>query len=208
MSKLVVHGVPPSSYVRTVRMAIVEKGQPHDLAPIADFGGKAHLAVHPFGKVPSLTHGDVQLYETTAILRYLDATFDGGTRLVPSSPSAAAKAEQVASAFNAYMYDDMIRGYALKYIFPGDDGPDRAAIEAALPNVERDLDVVAGALGDAKWLSGDSFGFADLLLAPALGTAAFFPEAKALVEARPAIGAWLGAVGDRPSAEYLYPPQP
>ena len=87
MSNVKIYGPAPSSYVRTTRMALVEKGVDYELLPI-EFGSDAHRALHPYAKVPILEHGDVRLYETQAILRYIDARFDG-----PASPNAGTRGD-------------------------------------------------------------------------------------------------------------------
>lgn len=86
MSEFVVHGVPGSPYVRKVLLMLEEKGAAWRLAAIAPQDSKRppHLARQPFGRMPVLDHigaegGDFQLYETQAILRYLD-------RILPEPP--------------------------------------------------------------------------------------------------------------------------
>ena len=49
-----------------------------------------HLARHPFGRIPAIEHGDFKLYECQAILRYIDAAFDGPS-LTPREPKAMAR---------------------------------------------------------------------------------------------------------------------
>src|SRR5262245_44044678 len=78
MSDIVVLGFPRSTYVHIVRLVLTHKGIPHtfrDLEP--DMGSPAHLALHPFDRVPILQHGDFTLYETSAIARYVDEAFEG-----------------------------------------------------------------------------------------------------------------------------------
>ena len=89
MSDITLYGFPPSSYTWTARMVAEEKGISHDLEPI-EFGSDALKALHPFGKIPIMTHGDLTLYETAAICRYIDEAFDGpapfrsNSRRIPS----------------------------------------------------------------------------------------------------------------------------
>ncbi len=76
MTDIVIHGLAPRTYTRTARLACEEKGVPHRLEPI-EFGSARHLALHPFGKIPILEHGDVRVFETLAITRYVDEAFKG-----------------------------------------------------------------------------------------------------------------------------------
>jgi len=206
MTEPILHGLAPSSYVRTTRMACVEKGVDHTLRPV-DLGSDAHRALHPWAKMPVLEHDGFVVYETTAIVRYLDAAFDSGARLVPTDPRAAARAEQLASVLNCYLYDALIKRYALQYIFAGESGPDRATIEGALEGIDRGLGVLESALAETKWLAGEDFSHADLLIAPAIVSAAPFPEVEARLAKHPRLVGWLEAVRARPSAEHLHPPR-
>ncbi len=75
MSDIVVYGFAPSTYVRTARQALAEKGVDNDLET-GEFGSAALLELHPFSRIPAFAHGDVRLYETSAIVRYVDEAFD------------------------------------------------------------------------------------------------------------------------------------
>lgn len=205
MSDIRYYGVAPSSYVRTVRMAAVEKAIEHELVEL-EVGKAQHLELHPYGKVPILEHEGWRLYETAAILRYLDRTFDGGTALFSEDAKEQARGEQWISAFNCYMYDNLIPNYALQYIFGG-PSPKRETIDSAVPLLTRDLNQLERGLADSKWLSGSQFGAADLVVAPAIQTAINFPEAAKVFETLPKLKAWFGAVSDRASAEFIAVPQ-
>ena len=65
-----------SSYVRTVRMALAEKGLEYTYDPAPPHSPPVD-AISPFGRVPVFRDGDTALFETSAIVRYLDETFDG-----------------------------------------------------------------------------------------------------------------------------------
>jgi glutathione S-transferase len=76
MSDPIVYGFPRSTFVNIVRMVLTYKEVPyrfHDLEP--EMGKPSHLALHPFNRVPILRHGDFTLYETSAIVAYLEETF-------------------------------------------------------------------------------------------------------------------------------------
>ena len=83
MPDIVVYGFALSTYVRSARLALEEKGVGYEMAPI-EFGSKELLDLHPFGKIPAFAHGDVRLYETSAIVRYVDESFDGPAKLPPT----------------------------------------------------------------------------------------------------------------------------
>ncbi len=208
MSDAVVYGFPQSTYVRTVRMCLQEKGVPYDLEGI-EFASDEHRALHPFGLVPAFRHGDFRLYETAAIVRYVDSAFDGPA-LVPDDPKQAALMAQWISAINAYVYPAIIGRCVLERFAPlvrGRD-PDEATIAAAIPDIEYQLGVIDAALGDQKMLAGEALTNADLLLAPILFYAAMTPDISPLVEARVNVVRWHDEIKSRPSYRDTIPELP
>jgi len=207
MATITLYGPAPSSYVRTARMTCVEKGVSHELAPIA-LGSDAHRALHPFCKVPILEHGAVRLYETQAIVRYLDAAFPGPS-LVPSDPTAMATMEQWISVHNCYLYQHLIKDYAFVYIGAQLQGqaPDVAKAKAAVPGMEHDLGLVERGLEGKAWLAGTSFSLADLMLAPVVATIALFPEGGPVLDRLANVRRWLTAIEKRESGSLLDPPR-
>ena len=89
MATLVIHGTPLSTYVRTCRMACMEKGVPYELDPVMPQSDE-QKAMQPWGSVPAMTHGDVRMYESLAICNYIDHAFDGPP-LQPVDPLANAR---------------------------------------------------------------------------------------------------------------------
>ena len=90
MARLEIIGFDVSNSVRTTRIACAEKGVDYELTAngltaISDIKPEKHLALHPFGRIPAMQHGDVVLFDTAAICRYIDYVFDG-PRLVPRRP--------------------------------------------------------------------------------------------------------------------------
>ena len=177
----VVLGNYRSTYTRSARLAFLEKGIAHELKASPPHSPEIS-AFHPWGKIPALKLGDESLYETSAILRYIDEVYPGPA-LMPADPLARAKAEQFISAFNSYMDRALVRDYVLHYVFPrGADGkPDRVAIEAAVPQIRKALAVLDAAYGERDYLIGEAPTLPDLLLAPAIAYLGLFPEGKELL---------------------------
>src|SRR5262249_59767756 len=98
MSSVEIIGGALSTYVRAIRMVCEEKGiaYQHKLA-------RPHepdvAAIHPFGKIPVMRHGDFELCESKAIATYLDLVFPG-PRVFPAEPRHAALTEQWVSLIN------------------------------------------------------------------------------------------------------------
>ena len=105
MSDIIVYGVPGSPFVRSVQMGLEEKGAAYRLQAIGaqELKGEAHLKRHPFGRVPAFEHGDFRLYETQAILRYLDDVFPEPA-LEPADPRAAARMNQIIGINDWYFF--------------------------------------------------------------------------------------------------------
>ena len=89
MSAPVIYGTPFSTYVRSVRMALQEKGVDYKHVDVSVLGGEqkqpAHLARNPFGTVPAFEHDGLMLYETNAVVRYVDQVFPDPS-LTPDDP--------------------------------------------------------------------------------------------------------------------------
>ena len=108
---LVLHGYRYSVYLRIVRLALAEKGVAYERVEVNPFAPDvpaAYLALHPFGRVPTLVHDDFVLYETGAITRYLDRGFAGPT-LQPRSPRALARMDQIIGVVDSYGYWPLVR---------------------------------------------------------------------------------------------------
>jgi len=192
-------GDPRSTYVRTARMGFAEKGIRYTMQQAMPQTPEM-LAVHPWGKMPAFRDGDLQLFETSAILRYVDEAFPGPS-LLPGNIRDRARCEQWLSAINAYCYDAMVRRYVLQYVFPkGSDGkPDRGVIDAALPQISHQLAIFDTAYGDKNLLAGASVSLADLFLAPILAYVGAMPEGAALMKAAPNVARAQAAMRERAS---------
>ena len=193
-------GNPLSSYVRTARMGLAEKGVKYTLEPHAP-NTPEMLAVHPFGKVPAFRDGDLEMFETSAILRYVDESFDGPA-LIPGNIRDRARCEQWVSAVNAYMYDTMIRRYVLQYIFKKDD---RSVIEGALKEIPGQLAILERTYGSKNLLAGANVSLADLFVAPILYYVEQMPEGKALLAKAPNVQRAQAAMRERESFKATEP---
>jgi len=105
MSQFIVHAIPGSPFSRSVLATLEEKGAAYRLAPVAPgtLRSPEHLARHPFGRIPVLEHGDFRLYETQAILRYLDRVLPRPP-LTPADPRRAARMDQVMNINDWYLF--------------------------------------------------------------------------------------------------------
>ncbi len=205
MSAVQIIGLPQSNFVWATRIALAEKGVPHQNIPAPPHSPDV-LAIHPMGKIPVLRHGSVALGESRAIIDYVNGAFDGPA-LVPTDPEAARRSDSWTSIITSVVEPTFIRQYVFAYFFPtGVDGkPDRAAIQALMPKMESILDVLEGALESGD-LGHAPFGRVDAYLVPILFYTNTMPEGAALIAARPQLSSYLERSLARPSVQATMPP--
>jgi glutathione S-transferase len=204
---LTLYGEPRSSYTWAARLALAEKGVPYTMHVCLPDGPELS-AIHPFQRMPALCDGPTEIWETSAILRYVDESFDGPS-LNPGMVVDRARTEQWVSAVNGYLYDTIARRYVLQYLFPrGADGrPDRTVIDQAVRELSRPLAALERGYAGRDFIGGASPSYADLLLTPLLTYISMFPEGTQLLSDRPNIRHALAAMQARPSFAETQPPR-
>jgi glutathione S-transferase len=206
MSDPVVYGFTRSTFVNIVRMVLTYKDVPyqfHDLEP--EMGKSTHLALHPFNRVPILRHGDFTLYETSAIVTYVDETFPR-LPLQPRDIQGRARMDQWISMVNSYFYPYMI--YHVSHernVFPELGIPsDEQVVAHALPKIEVALEVTEQQLAHGKdYLLGAELTLADFYLLPCTYSFSFAPEAKATYPRFPTFNAWRERMEALPAVKKL-----
>ena len=203
MPEFVVHATPGSPFSRSVMAALEEKGADWRLAAMKPGSSKLppHLARHPFGRIPVLEHGEFTLYETQAILRYLDRVLPK-PRLTPADPQAAARVDQVMNINDWYLFNGVGNVIIFhRVIAPRLMGmaPDEEAIKAATPKAHTVFNELARLLGDQPYFTGDTVSLADLLLAPAVEFFTATPEWSALGAPHANLASWMTRMQERPS---------
>ncbi len=160
----------------------------------------AHLARHPFAKVPAFEHDGFAIYETVAIARYLDRVLPEPP-LTPADPKAAARMDQIMGISDSYGYPAIITGLVMQRIVTPMIGgtPDEKVIADALPRIRLVLAEIDRLSGGQAYLAGQELSLADLLVAPIHGYFAATPEAAPLLEPHPALRAWWERISARPS---------
>src|SRR5262245_32142792 len=178
-------GSARSTYTHAVRMVCEEKGIDYVLTE-KPLRAPEIRAIHPFGKMPVLRHGEFEVFESKAIATYLDRSFPAPF-VLPSDPRLAALTEQWVSLVNTLMDHTLIRTYLFAYIAPktGGSEPDRATIDAVMPALREQIGVLDRAVATTGYLVGDAITFADLNLLPILHRVQLAPEgAKELADAK------------------------
>jgi glutathione S-transferase len=203
MSEFTVHSVPGSPFGRAVLATLEEKGASYRLAPLSPGASKSpeHLARHPFGRIPVLEHDGFSLYETQAILRYLDRVLPEPA-LTPADPMAAARMDQVMNVSDWYLFQGVCNVIGFQRIV----GPrflglatDEGAIDAAMPRAYTVFAELARLLGEQPYLAGGELSLADLHTAPQLSFLSLTPEWAKLAAPHANITAWIARLEARPS---------
>ena len=202
MTDFTLHGIPGSPYARAVLLTLEEKGAPYEFSAMR-LGANRHpdyVAIHPFNKIPTLDDGDFRLYETSAILRYIDRVASGPA-LVPESARAAARMDQLMSFSGDYLTRRVTAILSLnRCIRPvlGIPADEQAVAEAMAPS--RDVMAeLARLMGQGTFLVGDSISLADTIIAPHLSMLSEFAEGRDLLAGQPTLAAWLARMDERPS---------
>jgi glutathione S-transferase len=203
MGEVAVFGVPGSPYVRSALLGFEEKGAPYRLHALGlgDENAPAHLARHPFGRVPTIEHDGFARYETQAIIRYIDAAFDGPA-LQPQDARAAGRMNQIIGIVDWYFFHQVTAVISFNRLLAPLLGktPDEAAIVAAVPQAKKCLDALERLKGSSRFMVGDAVSIADLMLAPQLATFMMTPEGQQLVPGR-ASADWIAMMNERPSMQ-------
>ncbi len=175
-----------------VRWALEEVGQPYDvrLVSFAELKQPAHLALQPFGQIPTYEEGGLALFESAAIVLHIAERHPG---LLPTDPDARARAIAWMFAAKSTVEPAIVEREAFILL-----EKDRSWFDERLPilddRVRIRLNQLSEALGDADWLDAE-FSAGDLLMINVLRRPAgssFFDEYPSLAayvargEARPA----------------------
>ena len=203
MSGFIIHSIPGSPFARAVMMVLEEKSLGYRLSPIepGTLQSPSHLARHPFGKMPVLDHGQYRLYETQAILRYLDRVAPAPS-LTPENPQAAGLMDQLLNINDWYLFQGAARAIVFhRIIGPRLLGlqPDEGAIAATMPAAHLVFDELARQLGDRDFFVAASITLADLTLAPQLDLFSATPEWEPLTARHDNLRAWLARMNERRS---------
>lgn len=203
MNDFVVHAISGSPFARSVLIALEEKGVPYRVTPVVPgtLRSAEHLERHPFGRVPIIDHGDFRLFETQAILRYVDRIYPQPA-LTPANPKQAARMDQVMNINDWYLFQGVANVIVFqRLIGPRFMGltPDEASIGAAMPKAKAVFAELARQLGDKPFFASDSLSLADVLVVPQLDYFRATPEWNPLAAPHANLRAWMQRVGARPS---------
>ena len=122
-----------------------------------------YLAINPLGKVPAIEDGDFVLWETSAILQYLDAKYGEGQLMPPRNTQAGALAIQWLDYGENPL--TVIMGEIAAHSGPmPEERRVPALVDRGREVAQQIVTVVEQALGSNQWILGDNFSAADIML--------------------------------------------
>lgn len=191
------HGYRYSVYNRIARLALLSKKVEHETIEVNPFADppETYLMLHPFGRVPVLTHGAFKLFETSAITRYIDRAFKG-RRLQPAGATALARMDQVIAVIDAYGYWPMVRQVSSHAFFRPLFGEpsSREEVSAGLESSREILSFLDRVAGEGEVLTGCEITLADCHLAPMMDYFVRAEEGKAALSRHRALQRWWDRV--------------
>ena len=208
MSDMTLWGFDGSTYVRTVKMVLAEKGvTDFKQVPLNVLAGDPktpeHLERHPFSKVPVLDHDGMRILETTAIARYLNDVLPGKS-LIPSTPKDRARMDMVIGLVDSYGYGALTGGVAAYHLFPDFvGGKNEAMRKDGLENGRKMIELAMKTKGSSPFIAGD-LSLADLYLAPIAFYVSLTPDKDALFNV-PGFADWWTKVQALPSYKDTQP---
>jgi glutathione S-transferase len=209
MAHPIVYGSALSTYVWSARLALAEKGVTHELidVPFGAHREEPHLSRQPFAKVPAFEHDGFALYETQAILRYVDERF-AGAPLQPEDVHQWSRMNQIIGIVDAYAWPSIAGTILFNRVlaprFLGRE-PDEGAIAAALPRARLCLAEIDRLMAENRFLAADFVTLADLMVVPLLYYFSGIPDGKAPFAEHPKLAGWISQMESRQSFQVTKP---
>ena len=195
---------PLSSYAQKVKIALREKGLKFEVETPQGLGSGnstgPFAVASPRLEVPTLIDGEARIFDSTIILEYLEDKFPSPT-LLPRDPVQRAEARMIEDVCDT-LYEAINWGLGEIGWFKRAEGAQAEQMRATASRQTAELQSwLAHKLGDKQWFNGESFGWADLSVAPylnrsfhyGLGTPASSPLAR-----------WRERIRERPSVAQTF----
>ncbi len=185
-----------------VRWAFEEVGQPYEvrLLEFSEMKEPAHLALQPFGQIPTYEDGDLKLFDSGAIIFHLA---DHHAGLLPADPNARARAIVWMFAAVSTM-EPLAIDLATAIIAEGDKPWREDRLPLVQGRIRARLDQLSARLGDADWLDG-AFSAGDLLMVSVLQR--FKPSGLLNENDHPTLTAYVARAESRPAFQRAFAAQ-
>jgi glutathione S-transferase len=200
-----------------VMLALEVKQLPYE-SKLLEFSKEEHkapeyLKLNPRGKVPTLKDGDFLLYESVAVMAYLDRKYPDPP-IFGRTPQETGQIWRSISETDSYLFEPAFKVVVPLYFGRGLEKTDE--IQSAAATIRRELERINAALSDSDWIGGPQISAADIALFPFIQTllrAASKEAAKPLDlgfsplgQRYPNIAAWVKRVEAIPGYDKTYPP--
>jgi glutathione S-transferase len=183
-----------------VRWALEEVGQPYEVRPVSFRALKepGHLALHPFGKIPTYEEGDLVLFESGAIVLHIAERHAG---LLPADASARARA--IAWMFAALStVEPPILELVTVRLLEGDKPWRAERLPLVEGRIRERLDQLSARLGNADWLDG-AFSAGDLMMVSVL----LRLRPSGILDGHPTLAAYVARGEARPAYQRAFAAQ-
>ena len=162
------HGSP---FSWRVWLALEAKAIPYNLKVLSvqseDTKKPEFKAVNPRGQVPTIVDDGFAMWESLAILEYLDDRFTSGLKLYPGDAANRGRVRRLVAEAEAYLYREGISPIVDELFWSGDKGPNAEIVAKARDKLKEELEYMAKEL-KGKFLAGDTLTAADCVLGPCL----------------------------------------
>uniref|UniRef100_A0A453EC14 glutathione transferase n=1 Tax=Aegilops tauschii subsp. strangulata TaxID=200361 RepID=A0A453EC14_AEGTS len=171
MSPVKVFGHPMLTNVARVLLFLEEVGAEYELVPVDFVAGEHKRPQHPFAKMPGFQDGDLVLFESRAIAKYILRKYGGtaGLDLLGENSGieelamvdmwTEVEAQQYYPAISPVVFECII----IPFIIPGGGAaPNQTVVDESLERLRGVLGIYEARLEKSRYLAGDSISFADL----------------------------------------------
>uniref|UniRef100_A0A0D9V123 glutathione transferase n=1 Tax=Leersia perrieri TaxID=77586 RepID=A0A0D9V123_9ORYZ len=210
MAPAKVFGPAMSTNVARVLVCLEEVGAEYEIVNI-DFGtmehkSPDHLKRNPFGQIPAFQDGDLYLFESRAIGKYILRKYKTTNNdLLPEGNLQEAAMVDVWTEVEAHQYNPAISPIVYECVInPAMRGipPNQKIVDESVEKLKKVLEVYESRLSKSAYLAGDFVSFADLSHFPYTFYFMTTPYAK-LFESYPHVKAWWDRLAARPSVKKL-----
>jgi glutathione S-transferase len=167
MSRMQLYAHPFSNNSMRPQISLEEKQLDYEYVKVDLFKGehkkREYLAINPRGQVPALVDGNVRIYESVAIVHYLEHRYPQPS-LIPSEPKAMATCFRLIGEFNQKLDPTNIFG-SVKF-----GGKRRAELGDRIEKLLTECRIWEGYVGAGPYFTGEAFSIADIVVLPFFGT--------------------------------------
>jgi glutathione S-transferase len=214
MAPLKVYGIYPSTCTMRVLATIFEKNGEYELIPVDITKGEqkqpAHLARQPFGQIPVVEDGDLQVFESRAIARYVCMKYQGqGNEIFGPGHEERTRIDSWLEAESAN-YNPAVSAIVAEKVFAKMYGrpTNEQRVEESLAKLNKVLDVYEGILSKRPYLAGNEFSLADLSHLSYTHYMYNVGGIKEPIDSHPSVKAWWEKISSRPSWQKVLELQP